>query len=81
VRCQDYSDVDERVEAEHKLVERALFALKLQNHHWESNWNVWGRSSVGARYRWYEHMKNQADKGLPTARTLIGEVIAQRLKS
>lgn len=75
----DYSQVDERVEAEHKLVGKALRALWRRDHHWLSNYNVWERMDVRHRYRWYEHMKAEVAKDLPTARTLISEVIAQRL--
>lgn len=70
-----------RVVAEHILVWRALHSLENQNPHWGSNVAAFGRMDFRARYQWYERMKDQADKGLPTARTLIGEVLALRLKS
>lgn len=74
------NEVLQRVEAEHALVIRALHSLKEHNPHWESNLNAFRRMNPYARYQWYERMKSQAEKGLPTARILIGEVITQRLK-
>lgn len=75
------SEVRARIEAEHVLVSRALASLVRQLPYWGSNQRAFYRMDLRARYQWYERMKVQADKGLPTARTLIGEVIAQRLKS
>lgn len=63
------------------LIWDALWRLHSKDPRWGKNLEVFRSMPTPARLHWWRQVKNQAELGVPSMRTLVAEVIRLRMTS